>query len=130
MKLKNPERFDIETAERVLEQVTRFPKNHIQVIPMEHNHSCGSVGCIMGWALHFKGFVVDYATDSPWYQRLLKGDVLGLNNVEFINIYSDGYEDSAINKLKDYIEQAHAAQDVHELSAADRAALDSQEVSV
>lgn len=112
MKLEHPEKFNIEIAEKVLEQVLREPQSHNQSLPFLFREEtlCGSVGCIMGWASFFTHGYSD-GDDSPFWNALADGDhLLGLTRDEFGEIYGDMDRDSAIATLKDFIAQAKEAQ--------------------
>jgi hypothetical protein len=114
IRLARPEKFDLKVAEQVLDQVTRKPRSHNQLIPMA-DRLCGSVGCIMGWGLFFAGVPVDYSPNSEWYQRLSNGRVMGLTNIwEYAYIYTEMDKGKALEKLRDYIEQAKIAQAVQD----------------
>lgn len=97
MKLKHPEKFNIDLAERVVTHVIINPQRHYQV---EEFDRCAQVGCLMGWAAVFSGKLDGDSSE----------DDLGLENEEWMYIFDEMSNRKAIEKMVDYIDQAKAVQ--------------------
>jgi hypothetical protein len=97
MKLRHPEKFNTPLAEKVLTWVTLYPQAHYQDWEFDH---CSQTGCLMGWAAVFSGI----ANGSASPQELV------LTYEEWEDIFKERSNKRAVEKLKDYIVQARAAQ--------------------
>lgn len=111
MILQHPELFDIPLAERVLEHVITSPRQHNQGYEMLRLglpgvDECAQTGCIMGWAAAFNDNKQQYGRSGP--------DDLNITWDEYHNIYGECDNDMAIAMLRDYLAQAHVAQDVQD----------------
>jgi hypothetical protein len=104
--LEHPENFNIDIAEKVIQQVTEHPSTHHQFPEFSH---CGSAACLIGWAKLFMGL-------GEWPEQKADGRfILGLSTItEYYHIYGEPYKSRAIDNLRDYIEQAKAAQHVQD----------------
>lgn len=130
--LQNPLQFDVVLAERALEQVIEHPETHNQRVDMVSD-GCAQTGCIMGWVKMLATGHLHGSTD--WVVQ----DALGLTSDEFCDVYGEQSNKVAIRRFKSYINHAKKVQaraeraerrqlkkspSAYELSAADRAALD------
>jgi hypothetical protein len=51
MKLTTPDTFNVELAEKVLDQITKHPETHDQRYYTGYDVDCGTSACVAGWAV-------------------------------------------------------------------------------